>query len=85
MTGDDAHIDADTASAYAGHALTDDQRAQVEEHIDACAACRELVSTLAKVAWSQTPISGSKVVAVDPAAILPPRSSHQTSPSPIKF
>lgn len=72
MTGDDAHIDADTASAYAGHALTDDQRAQVEEHIDACAACRELVSTLAKVAWSQTPISGSKVVAVDPAAILPP-------------
>ena len=45
-------LDADTAAAYAAHALEPEERRSVEEHIDTCASCRELVSMVAKAGWS---------------------------------
>ncbi|RYZ41555.1 MAG: serine/threonine-protein kinase [Myxococcaceae bacterium] len=52
-------LDADTAAAYIAHALKPEATLAVEEHIDACVSCRELVSILAKAGWSRSASSGS--------------------------
>ncbi len=45
-------LDPDTAASYAANALDPNERERVEQHIDGCASCRELVSLVAKAAWS---------------------------------
>lgn len=67
-----ACLDADTAAAYAAHALPPEDVLAVEEHIDACASCRELVSMVAlaglsKSGGSRGPWSGEAVA----GAVLP--------------
>lgn len=47
-------VDADTASAYAEHRLSDEERLTIDAHIDGCSSCRELISMVAKLGWSQT-------------------------------
>ncbi|NMO21391.1 serine/threonine protein kinase [Pyxidicoccus fallax] len=47
-----ACLDADTAAAYTAHALEPEESRAVEEHIDSCASCRELISMVAKAGWS---------------------------------
>lgn len=47
-----ACLDPDTAASYAANALEPGERARVEEHIDGCPTCRELVSLIAKSAWT---------------------------------
>ncbi len=42
------HIDEDQALGMLDGTLTSSERAQVEKHVDACAACRELLSDLAQ-------------------------------------
>jgi tRNA A-37 threonylcarbamoyl transferase component Bud32/tetratricopeptide (TPR) repeat protein len=37
-------VDADLTAAYVAHALTGEERAAVDEHVDVCAACRRLLS-----------------------------------------
>lgn len=41
-------LDFDTAAGYADRHLSESERARVDEHIDTCDACRELVSALVK-------------------------------------
>ncbi|MFP2929573.1 serine/threonine-protein kinase [Pyxidicoccus sp. 3LG] len=53
-----ACLDADTTAAYAAHALAPEDARAVEEHIDSCGACRELVSMVAKAGWSKSTASG---------------------------
>lgn len=52
MAGLTACLDPDTAASYAANALEPAERGRVEEHIDGCPTCRELVSLVAKTAWT---------------------------------
>ena len=47
-----AHLEPETAAHYAVNLLEPVERAEVDAHIDDCGACRELLSAVAKVAWS---------------------------------
>ncbi len=47
-----AHLEPETAAHYAANLLEPSERAEVEAHIDDCGSCRELLSAVAKVAWS---------------------------------
>lgn len=68
-----ACLDADTAAAYAAHALEPDEARAVEEHIDACSACRELLSMLAKAGWTGSTARGGSRSGGEPLAhsVLP--------------
>jgi tetratricopeptide (TPR) repeat protein len=62
-------IDADVAASYAAHQLLPDEVRTVERHIDRCTSCRELISAVARLAWSQTPAEADPVPAV--GGVLP--------------
>ena len=47
-----ACLDPDTASSYVARALGPEEHARVDRHIDGCPTCRELVSLIARSAWS---------------------------------
>jgi eukaryotic-like serine/threonine-protein kinase len=57
-----ACIDPDTAAGYAEHQLTPDEMREVEQHIDGCASCRELISAVAKTQWSLAEASSADPV-----------------------
>lgn len=65
-------LDADTAAAYAGHALDEAERRAVELHIDCCATCRQLLSVvvLGEHTDDTSPASGA------PAGLTLPRGSR---------
>ncbi|MBL8949576.1 MAG: protein kinase, partial [Myxococcaceae bacterium] len=67
-------LDPDTAASYVSNALTPDERAKVDGHIDGCANCRELVSLIAKSAW--TTASGATL----PAANRPSQEPTAANP-----
>jgi tetratricopeptide (TPR) repeat protein/predicted Ser/Thr protein kinase len=46
------HLEPERAAHYAANLLEPAERAQVDEHIDGCGPCRELLSAVAKLAWS---------------------------------
>jgi tetratricopeptide (TPR) repeat protein len=64
-------VDADTAASYAEHRLPPAEMVAVDNHIDACASCRELISAVARVQWSQSPQPGSADGAPAVGGILP--------------
>lgn len=55
MTG---HIAAELAARYVDHELVEAEARAVDQHIDSCEACREVISALAKAQWSVS--SGSE-------------------------
>lgn len=61
-----ACLDADTAAAYAAHALEPEEARGLEEHIDTCSSCRELVSMVAKAGWSRSTASAAHTVGSSP-------------------
>ena len=46
------HLEPETAAHYAANLLEPGERGEVDAHIDGCASCRELLSAVAKAAWS---------------------------------
>jgi eukaryotic-like serine/threonine-protein kinase len=66
-----ACVDADKAASYTAHGLLPAEMLEVERHIDECASCRELISAVAKLAWSQTPDLGSTDAAPAIGGVLP--------------
>lgn len=66
-----ACLDADTAASYAEHRLPPDEMRGVDRHIDGCASCRELVSAVAMVLWSQSSQPGPADAAPAVEGILP--------------
>jgi tetratricopeptide (TPR) repeat protein len=64
-------LDADTAASYAEHRLPPDEMRGVDQHIDGCASCRELISAVATVLWSQSSQPGSSDAASVVGGILP--------------
>ena len=47
-----SHVTAELAAHYVDHELPDLEARALEDHIDACDACREVISALAKARWS---------------------------------
>ncbi len=72
----DSCIDPDTAAAFAARALSAEDSAAVEHHIDTCSDCRELVSLVVKTAWSRSSTDQSRstnsLSLDDEAAVLRP-------------
>jgi tetratricopeptide (TPR) repeat protein len=66
-----ACLDADTAASYAEHRLSPDEMRRVEGHIDGCASCRELISAMALVLWSQSSQPGDDDAAPAVGGVLP--------------
>lgn len=64
-------LDADTAASYAEHRLRPDEMRRVEWHIDGCASCRELISAMAIVLWSQSSQPGDGDAAATVGGVLP--------------
>jgi tetratricopeptide (TPR) repeat protein len=64
-------VDADTAASYAEHRLPDAEMLGVDRHIDGCDSCRELISTVAMVQWSEDSQSGPTDIAPAVGGILP--------------
>ncbi len=52
-------VDPDTAASYAEHRLSLAEVSAVEQHIDQCSSCRELISAVAKSRWSEPSTAGS--------------------------
>ena len=46
------HVTAELAAQYVDHELPEAETQVLEEHIDSCEACRELISAIAKAQWS---------------------------------
>src|SRR4051812_47146064 len=46
------HVTAELAAHYVDHELGELEARALEEHIDTCEACREVISALAKARWS---------------------------------
>ncbi|MEZ4363310.1 MAG: tetratricopeptide repeat protein [Kofleriaceae bacterium] len=46
------HVTAEIAARYVDHELPETEARDLDEHIDTCEACRELISSLAKARWS---------------------------------
>src|SRR5688500_10442689 len=64
-------VDADTAASYAEHRLPDAEMLGVDRHIDGCDSCRELISTVAMVQWSEDSQPGPTDIAPAVGGILP--------------
>ncbi|MEO7733903.1 MAG: protein kinase, partial [Kofleriaceae bacterium] len=62
-----ACVDPDVAASYAAHQLLPDERRDVELHIDTCTSCRELISTVARLAWTEVPELAATLPATGPA------------------
>ena len=60
-----ACLEPDVAASYAAHQLLPAENLEVERHIDTCASCRELISTVAKLAWSDAPELAATITAAD--------------------
>ncbi len=64
-----ACLDVDTVASYAARALGPDECAAVEEHIDQCSSCRELVSAVAQMQLSSS--DAPPELAPEAGAVLP--------------
>ncbi|HTE53003.1 MAG TPA: tetratricopeptide repeat protein [Kofleriaceae bacterium] len=60
------HVTAELAAHYVDHELPEPEARALEEHLDTCDACREVISALAKARWS---VSGEEEGELSP--VLP--------------
>lgn len=63
-----SHLTAELAAHYVDHELPEVEARVLEDHIDACDTCRELISALAKARWS---LSGDDDDDGELATVLP--------------
>jgi eukaryotic-like serine/threonine-protein kinase len=73
-----ACVDPDVAASYAAHLLLPEERQQVELHIDTCTSCRELISTVARLAWTEVP----ELAATLPATASAPGQASERDTEP---
>ena len=71
-----ACLDADTAAAYAAHALEEEEARAIDEHIDTCASCRELVSMVARAGWSMSTAASGQADEGEPTQAVLPRGTR---------
>lgn len=65
------HLSPDQVSSYLGGALSDDETAALEGHIDGCAACRELISETVRSRYDEhVALANTHVTAAQPALQL---------------